>query len=83
MVNKINPLPQEQRDLLNDLIENNKDALQVLGYMLEQAVKHAEEHVNSVNVSSSAAERDLVYRRLKAEGARKLFVDYLKICRIS
>lgn len=74
-------LTLEQEELLSSLLDN-KEELKVLLLIIEDAVKEQERHVNTINISSAATERELVYRRCRAEGARKLILDIRKILKL-
>lgn len=67
-------LTLEQEELLRAVLDE-KDQLRVLYQVLEDVVVGYELAVNRVMVADALTERDVVYKRLKAEGARKLLSD--------
>lgn len=67
-------LTLEQEELLKAVLDN-KDEMRVLYQVLEDVVVGYELSVNRVMVVDTLSERDLLYKRLKADGARKLLMD--------
>ncbi len=74
-------LTLEQEELLRALLDN-KDELKVLYGVIEDIVEGFEQSVNKVQLIDSTSERELLYRRLKAEGARKLLTEIAKVCKV-
>lgn len=71
----------DQEELLRTLLEN-KEELRVLYLVIEDVVSGYESSVNKVMLSDQASERDLLYKRLRADGARKLLLDIGRVLKI-
>ncbi len=67
-------LTLEQEELLRAALDN-KDEMRVVYQVIEDMVSSYEQSVNKVMVTDTNTERDLLYKRLKAEGARKLLLE--------
>lgn len=71
---RVPKLTLEQEELLRAALDN-KDEMRVVYQVIEDLVVGYEQSVNKVMVTDDATERDLLYKRLKAEGARKLLAE--------
>lgn len=78
---KVHKLTQDQEELFRTLLES-KEELKVLHHIIETIVIGYEQAVNKVNLVDPQSERELLYRRLKADGARKLLSEIAKVCKV-
>lgn len=68
-------LTQDQHEALAELLEN-KDGMNVMFLMLESVVQRLERDVVAVPLSE-ATEKDVIYRKARAEGARRVQTELL------
>lgn len=74
-------LTLDQQEQLRSLLDN-KDEMRLLNLVIEDIVVAMEASVNKVTITDTSTERELLYRRLKAEGARKLLTEIQKACKL-
>ena len=78
---RVPKLTLEQEELLRAALDN-KEEMRVVYQVIEDLVYGYEQSVNKVMVTDAGTERDLLYKRLKAEGARKLLSEIGKLFKL-